>query len=374
MLKEDFLHYLVKCFYGSRFKFKYTYDRFDPLRKDPYILIGNHVSLNDGLYTAVPLKRYPYPVVNAFMYTSPFMRFVLKRVIHSIPKRKGQNDTTTIRNMMDTIKKDLRGVMLYPEGNASFFGSESPIPYSTAKFLKKVKLDIVICHVSGGYLAAPRWGKSIKGGLFEVKFKTLYTAKELEAVSIEELDQAIVKALRFNDFDWNREHHHIYKSKHRSEGLERYIYACPHCGEVQCLSTMGSKVYCQYCGEIAHFNDYSLIEGVPFDNLVDWDIYQKTRLPFVADKPFHSQGFLYQVTMEDMSNRKLGSHRIELKDRILTCTGKKHGLSMPIKDIVNLVLIKKNNLMFDYLDRTYYIRIQDPMLFLDVITYLKKGE
>jgi len=373
VLKERFLNFLVKSFYNSRFKFDYTFDNFDPKRTDPYILIGNHVGQSDGLYTAVPLKKYPYPVINVFMYTSPFMRFVLKRLIYSIPKRKGQSDISTIKNMMDVIKNKKRGVMLFPEGNSSYFGKESPIPFSTAKFLKKMKLDVVTVHVNGGYLAAPRWTKNyIKGGLFEVCYKTLYTASELEAATIEEVDNAIVEALKFNDFDWNRVHKHKYVSKNRAEGLERYIYACPHCDHVQCLSTKGSVVYCTHCGEIAHFNDYSLIEGVPFDNLVDWAAYQKTRIPYVADKPISSEGELHLVNMDTLKNTDLGQAKVELKDRIWSFKSNKTELHIPIDEIVNLVLIRNYDLAFDYLDKTYYIRIKDPMLLLDVIHYLRK--
>ncbi|PKL00927.1 MAG: hypothetical protein CVV56_03735 [Tenericutes bacterium HGW-Tenericutes-1] len=370
ILKEKILHNLLKLFYKARFKFGYTYENFDPNRLDPYVLLGNHSSLNDGLYTALPLERYPYPVINVFMFTSPLMRFVLNHLIKSIPKRKGQSDISTIKAMLDIIKTEKRGVMIFPEGNSSFFGKESPIPYSTAKFLKKVKLDVVIAHVNGGYLCSPRWAKKpSRKGLFEVNFKTLYKAEELDNVSVEELDIKIVEALRFNDFDWNRNQKHIYPSKTKALGLERFIYACPHCGEIHCISTKGNKIYCKYCGEIAHFNDYSLIEGVPFDNLIDWDIYQKSRLPYFINRTFLSKGKLYSVDMTSLKSTFFGKQSIELKDRSINFVSNKQTLNISIDEIVNLVLVKHNDLAFDYQDKTYYVRIDNPMLFLDIINY-----
>jgi 1-acyl-sn-glycerol-3-phosphate acyltransferase len=114
--KERILNCLLRTFLFSRYRFRFSFDaNFDPDRQDPYLLIGNHSCLMDGQFTVLPLDRYPFPVINSFMYRKPFMRFLLTQLIRSIPKRKGQSDILTIRMIMDTIKKENRGVLLFPE-------------------------------------------------------------------------------------------------------------------------------------------------------------------------------------------------------------------------------------------------------------------
>jgi len=344
--KEGILRFLLNAFLTSRFKFEYHFDEnFDKERTDPYLLIGNHSSLIDGLYTSIPLKRYPFPVINVFMYSNPFMKFVLTRLIRSIPKRKGQSDISTIRMIIDTIQTEHRGVMLFPEGNASYFGNESPIPYSTAKLIKKLKLDVVICKTNGGFLSSPRWAdRPVKGGLFEVHYRTLVTAKELETIDQDELYRKMVDALKFNDFDWNRERRQKYALRHRAEGLERFVYACPLCGNIQSIYTRKNAVYCKHCGKIAHFNEYSLLEGLPFDNLVDWDKFQKPLIPELVQHPLTTSGTLYDVAMPSNKAKKIGKVQIVLDQGNLTFAGDDEILVFPVSDVKNLTMTRKEEL------------------------------
>jgi hypothetical protein len=39
--------------------------------------------------------------------------------------------------------------------------------------------------------------------------------------------------------------------------------------------------------------------------------------------------------------------------------------------ITGLTLTKKNEVSFDYEDKTYLFKLKDPMLYLDIINYLK---
>lgn len=375
--KEHILHFALKTYLFSKFRFHFSFeDGFDPDRMDPYLLIGNHSSLVDGLITSVPLANYPFPVINAFMYRTPLMKFVLTQLIHSIPKRKGQSDILTIRSVLDTVKKDKRGVMLFPEGNASYFGKESPIPYSTAKLLKKMKLDIVVCKVNGGYLSSPRWAdRPVKKGFFDVRFFTLVKAPDLETMDLDELFKKIEDALRFNDFEWNRVRRVQYDSSHRAEGLQRFIYACPHCGNVQSIYTKKNVVYCRHCGKIAEFNEFSLLEGLPFDNLVAWDEYQKPLIPELVKQPLHSSGEMEEVDFSHKRIRttKIGRFLITLKEGILHFENSKRTFDFLLPLMKNLTLTRKEELSFDYEDKTYFVAFRDPMLFFDAINHLNGG-
>ncbi|MFH0993057.1 MAG: lysophospholipid acyltransferase family protein [bacterium] len=369
--RERFLHGLLSGFLHSRYRFRYRFTDFDPRRQDPYILIGNHTCLLDGQITVLPLDKYPFPVINSFVFTGGFMKFVLTKIITSIPKRKGQLDVTTIRAIMETLKSG-RGVMLFPEGNSSYFGKESPIMPGTGKFLKKMKKDVVVCKTHGGYLSRPRWSdKGIPKGLFDMHYYTLFTAKALEEKSIEEIEIRLAEELKFNDFDWNRDARERYVGRHRARGLDRFIYGCPRCGSWQTIFTKGSAIHCSNCGEIAHFNEYSLLEGLPFDNLVAWDEYQKTLLPAIIKTQIHSVGEMYDVDVVSYRKSRLGRMSISLWNGIMRIWNKRRRYDIPVSEIAGLVLTRKDELSFDIGEKTYFFKFKDPMLFFDVINWIK---
>jgi hypothetical protein len=370
-VKEKIIKPILSLFYHSKFKFEVNYGNFNPKRTDPYFLIGNHSSLHDGLFTATFLKKYPYPVINAFMFVNKSMKFVLQKLIYSIPKRKGQSDIYTIREMMRVVKGG-RGVMLFPEGNSSYFGEQSSIPFSTVKLFKKFKLDVVICKTNGLYLSAPRWGeKTTHNGLLELNFKVLFKAEELADLSLEYIYEKLVEEMKFNDFSWNRERKYLYKPKKLALGVENYLYVCPKCLKHQTLTTDKNDIYCNDCGKIAHFNEYSLIADLEFDNLVDWDKLQKKQLPKIAKTTVHSEGMMYLVDTTKYKSKKLGFSEVKIYNNLMQATLKNQEYIFDLVKITGLTLTKKNEVSFDYEDKTYLFKLKDPMLYLDIINYLK---
>ncbi len=372
-LKEKILRFFLRIFYNRKFKFEVNCTDFDPLRHDPYFLVGNHPCLHDGLFTAIHLDQYPYAVINAFLFVNRGMRFLLKRVIRSIPKRKGQSDIITIREIMRVVKKG-KGIMLFPEGNSSFFGEGSVMPYSTVKLLKKMKLDIIINKTNGAYLSAARWGnKSIKKGLLEINLQRLYKGEELEHMTLDEIYEGVSNAIKFNDFEWNKKRLHDYNPTSRAEGLEHYIYFCPKCRSAQTIHTQGNKIFCDNCGEIGHFNKYVLLEGLPFDNLIDWGKMQKENLPQIVNNKITSSGKFSKVDMIKYKSKLIGMVDMLIWEDKLFIFSDKVDLTFDVKQMDGLVLTRKNELSFDYYKDTYLMKLKDPMIFYDAIQYLKGG-
>ncbi|QWC00106.1 hypothetical protein KHQ88_00640 [Mycoplasmatota bacterium] len=376
-LKIFIIRQLVKIYYRLKFKIVVNFNDFNPKRTDPYFLIGNHAFLHDGLIHAMLLKRYPYPIINAFMFTNEKMKYILTKVIYSIPKRKGQIDISTIREMLNVVKKKKRGIMVFPEGNSSFFGKESGFPFSTVKLFKKFKIDVVVVKTNGAYLSSPRWGlKPTRKGLIELNYHTLFKGDELERYSEEEIYEQLTEALSFNDFDWNRERKYLYKPKERALGLETYIYYCPKCHNHQSLSTKGNQIYCDHCGEIAHFNAYSLISGLEFDNLVEWDILQKEHLPKILENIIYTSGQMYKVDMKTFALEDYGRVDFEINpfSKGVFIQNKDTETVFEVDNIEGLTLTRKKEISFDHKRSTYLFKLDDPMIVLDSINYLKEGK
>ena len=371
-IREEIGRLALKIIFYPKYHFVFTYENFDRKRKDPYFLIGNHASLHDPLFVEINLIHYPYPVAGNLLYTNPMYNFLLTRITKTIAKRKGQSDVQTIRGILNAFHKDKRGIMIFPEGNSSYFGEQSDVSYlTTAKLVKKVRHEVVLAKINGGYLAAPRWGKRRKKGDFHIHYKTLFTPEMIEAYSISEIEEILKQSIAFNDYDWNRKEKIIYKSKEKAYGLEQYIYACPKCSSIQTIHTKGNDVFCSKCGHIAHFNQYELLEGLPFDNLVEWDKMQKPLIPNALKNTLYSKGRLIKIDFAKQKRIVLGDMNISLEQGILRLVNQKHQHEFDVDYITGLVLTQKNFLSFDYGEDTFLIRINDPMLFLDSIHYLK---
>ncbi len=362
----------LKIGFKLRHHFIYTFEDFDNKRKDAYILIFNHSQLNDALFIAKSLPHYPYPVASNLLYTDPATKIGLTKLVTSIPKRKGQVDSTAIRKIMHAINKENRGIMVAPEGNSSFYGNETKTDFkSTAKLVKKLKKDLVVAQVNGGFFSHPRWGKSRLGSTVEIHYKTLIKSDAYDKYSIEEIMDLMEKNIAFNDYNWNKKRGYIYRHKNLAKHVERVIYACPTCGSIQTIKGINNDIYCSSCGKIAHINKYQMVEG-PFDTLIKWDEYQKNLLNEKLDQSYEFFGKLYELDLKKLKRYKKGKYKVIQHIDHVEMINKKSTFTFDIDKISGITLTQKNNISFDYMDKTYSIRMTDPMLFRDLIKK-KKG-
>jgi translation elongation factor EF-1beta len=371
-LREELGRIGLRLLFYPQFKFKFYYHSFDPKRKEPYFLVGNHASLNDPLYVGMNLKHYPYPVAANLLYTQPLMRFALTKIVTSIPKRKGQSDIQTIRSILKAFKDDKRGIMIFPEGNSSYFGEQTPTDYlPTAKLVKKVGEDLVYARISGGYLASPRWGKFRKRGHYQIDYELLMSKEQIKESSIEQIETTLKNAIVFNDYEWNRKEKIVYRSNQKAFGLESYLYYCPKCEHTQSIQTHKNDILCSTCGKGATINDYEFLEGLEFDNLIAWDHLQKKALPHILKDEVISSGELYVVDFKKNKRISFGLSLVRLKDNVLNLKTKTDEFNFSISEIEGTVLTQKHYISFDVKDKTYLLKLKDCKLFLDAIIYLK---
>lgn len=362
----------LKIMFHYRFDLKYTYDHFDPKTKSPYLLLGNHATQHDPLIVGMVIKRYPYPVANSFLYTNPIFKWLLTHVVTSISKRKGQSDMQTIRLILDAIHKQKRPVMLFPEGNASYFGEQTKTDYlPTAKLIKKLNVDVVIAKINGGYLAHPRWGFYRKKGHFHTHFYTLISKASLPSLTVEHIETLLKDAIAFNDFKWNASKQYRYRLKGRADGIEHYLYYCPQCKKTQTLKGKDANIHCMHCGKIASFDETSKLIG-PYPSLVEWGSDQKKIFPKRLNKAIQTEGQLYQVDVIQQKKKDLGYQKVILENQKLKIKTNPD-IIFEIDKIQGEVITRKHNLSFDYGEQTYNFLLKDPMIILNAITYIKEN-
>lgn len=370
-IAAEFGRLIIKVMFHYRFDLKYTFDQFDPKTKKPYLLIGNHATQHDPLIVGMVIKRYPYPVANAFLYTSKIQKFLLTRVVHSISKRKGQSDAQTIRKIIRSIKDEQRPVMLFPEGNATYYGEQSPVDYvSTSKLIKKLGVDVVFVNIRGGFLSHPRWGTYRKGGHFHSHFYQLFSKEDVSNLAATDIAISLEKAIQFNDFKWNEQEKHTYKLKGRADGIEHYLYYCPTCQNNQTLYGKDEHIICKQCGIVGSFNQYSKLNS-PYPSLVHWGNDQINHIETILKNEIETNGHIYDVNPVKQKRTSLGEQRVTISNNTLTIHTKTP-IVMPIQDIRGEVITRKNKVSFDFEQKTYNLMLKDPMLVIHAIGHIKE--
>lgn len=252
-------------------KIKDTYDdtSLDNI-EGPFVLLSNHPSFYDVYFACT--KMYPKRaafILNRYYFRNKFMRFIFNQ-IGTIPKKLFSPDFETIRRTLKTIKSGFP-IFMCPEGRLGLDGTNYYSTKETGKFIKQLKLPIVIININGAYISKPKWRKHrIKSKVY-VKVTKMLTKEEVLALSVEEINDIINQGISYNEFDYIKENNLTFKDKKKAEGLENVLYRCPKCNQEYTLSSKGNTISCS-CGfnltikEDYHFedNEYGLT------NIHDW--------------------------------------------------------------------------------------------------------
>ncbi len=256
-----FFTWLVRHTYGYWIRWTYNVvpinrDLFSTL-KPPFILVGNHTTLLDPF---IANAFIPYPVhwvASDGNMRNPIMRFLLIKLVGSIPKSKAIPDIETVSWIVDLIKKRHGVVGMYPEGQSSWTGTPFPAFYSSAKLLRLLRAPVVVAKTRGGYLTKPRWSHVRRHGRTEIEFSILFTPEQLKSMPLHEIDRRLNDALAYDDSAWCKERNIIFKSDRGAESLELALYICPRCGAHASLHSKGRFLTCDKCGFSIEYGDDS---------------------------------------------------------------------------------------------------------------------
>ena len=231
--------------------------------KGPYILVSNHASRQDYIFTAVPLlpRRYNFIAgYNEFFRSHLAMVFGL---LKPIPKKNFTPDIYTIKEAKRVINKGGR-IILFPEGMNSIGGCNQPVVNGTGKLVKHFNVPVYYSVIKGGYLTCPKYDLADRKGKVLVTFDQMITVDELSKLTPEQIEDIMNEKLYHDDYAWNKIHKHHYDIG--DEGalhLEDLLFYCPKCGRQHTMKTEGNKIYCTECGNGATLLD--TYELVPFN-------------------------------------------------------------------------------------------------------------
>ncbi len=251
----------------------------------PYLLLCNHISNLDFLIVGAAMYPQKLNYMTAALYFQNAVLAWLLTLMGCFPKQQFVSDIQSVRNIMRiTQRGDV--VVIFPSGQSSFTGQSTLIEPSIAKLIRMVKVPVITLHTDGAHIGFPKWNmKAFRATRVQCCASVLFTPQQIEAMSDEQIYQAVVGALAFDDYEWQREHRIAARHPRLAEGLEQLLFVCPACHSEFETVAQGSLIRCARCGNQAKMDEYGLLSPVegsmlPFDTPTAWyrwqqDFYRK---------------------------------------------------------------------------------------------------
>ena len=224
--------------------------------KGPYIVVGNHASRMDYIYSGIPFLPHRMNYVAGY---NEFFRSHLAlvfRLLQVIPKKNFTPDVYTIKEVSRVIKSGGR-VCIFPEGMSSISGGNQPVALGSAKFLKHFGVPVYVCKIQGGYLTNTKYCLDERYGKVNVIIDKLFEPEDLKALSLDEITDRLHKAIRHDDYQWNKTARVAFDGKGRmAHNMQDLLYRCPKCGAEFTMVGEGDVIRCESCGNGARLNEY----------------------------------------------------------------------------------------------------------------------
>ena len=362
-------------FLNKKYKVEFSYD-YDPasIKDQSTILLSSHASRLEFIYALYGFGRKDVNVVCGYQNILKKGLYTLFLKLGIISKYLYQPDFLCVKNMLSVLKRG-GTIGLFPEGIQSTSGSLHPINPSTTKFIKGSKANIVVCTTRGAYLATNRYSKDRKKGYIGISYSLLFTPEMLESLTEEEIDQALLKTIDYNDFAYNKAARNKYIGKKPNAfGIDNILYKCPACKKESVLRVENDTIVCDSCGFRAKVNEYyDLIDpdGNPYPfHIDDWYKWQRR----CVVEQIQDEGFILALkgslcTLKVDKLRKapkdqavLSIGQATLTNRGLAFTGTLNGenvnFDFPAKSLYSLTYSTQKFLEF-YYGNDYYMIVPD---------------
>ncbi|MDY0075374.1 MAG: lysophospholipid acyltransferase family protein [Acholeplasmataceae bacterium] len=336
-------------------------DQFSFKRKGPFVMLANHTFMFDVVHVPLRIRHVPFIVANQTLFKKKATKFLVSRVAHVISKHKGQTDTQTVRELIGAVKRGYP-ILIFPEGDTTFFGETGYIEESTMKLIKKLEIDVVTCNVKGGYLSKPRWasGKR-KNRSIELHYELTLTKEQIAHMTVEEISDVLTEKLYHNAYAYQRTKMVPHPGKKLAEGFENVCYVCPVCESLHTLETHGNEIMCRSCETKGFMDAYGFIQGFPFDNIIDWNQFQRNYKEELKKSTFKSTAKLYFINEENLSMEEVGNVILIYENNHFTIHGDLEE-KIDLGHISHPTLSLRRDFGFTYNEKNYHFVLDHHML------------
>ena len=315
----------------------------------PSIIISNHNTDLDPVLVAMSYSKHMYFLASEHAFRKGFVSKLLEFAFSPISINKSKVDASAIAGMLRKLRAGAN-VCLFAEGDRSFNGVTGQIPKSTGKLVKTSNADLITFRLEGGYFTSPRWAKNNRQGRMTGRQVNRYTAEELKAMSVAEINNAIERDIFEDAYERQKANLTRYRGKLLAEDIETALYLCPICGKLGTIRSEGNRFFC-VCGLDGVYTETGLLIGdsLPYSTITEWDVWQSEKLESIvvdADDGFISTDdmqTLYLVGPGSESGRTLVSTGIMGISRdAFHCAG----YDFPIDHITKMAIAGQMTLLF----------------------------
>ena len=245
---------------------------------EPCLFLMNHSSFTDLQIAATLLSDRQYHIIctrDGFVG-----REGLRRSLGCVPTEKFVTDIRLVRDMKYCFEKLHSSILLFPEASYSFDGSTTPLPDSLGKFVKMMKVPVVMIRTHGAFLRDPLYNNLKKRNVrVSCEMKLLYTADEIASADPEAVRETLRAAFAYDHFREQDENGIVVSEPFRAEGLERVLYRCPSCLTEGSMHGEGTTITCSHCGktyELGETGRLRALEGdTEFAYVTDWYAWER---------------------------------------------------------------------------------------------------
>ena len=239
--------------------------RVDPRKEEgPYILVSNHASRVDYVYTGIPMLPHRMNYVAGY---NEFFRIHLAlvfRLLQVIPKKNFTPDLYCMKEVRRILKAGGR-ICIFPEGMSSISGANQPVALGSAKFLKSCGVPVYVSRIAGGYLTNTKYCLDERRGKVHIVFDRLFTVEQLQDLSVDEIGHKLQEAIKHDDYAWNKKARVAFDGHgEMAKDLHTLLYRCPRCGSELTMKGEGDTIRCSACGNGARLNEY--YDFIPLDD------------------------------------------------------------------------------------------------------------
>ena len=334
--------------------YHFSYKVFPVKKGEQYLILSNHQTLLDPALVCLSFKTPVYIMANDTLFKKNFWIKLLRHCFAPIKKRKALSDLSCIKECVK-IAKEGGSILVFPEGNRAWADFQMYIDPAICKFVRLLKMPLILYNLSGGYGVDPRWGSSLRKGKFHGEVKEVLSVEQIQSMDDDELYEKITSTLRVIDSEKKM----AFRSNKRAEYLERELFICPKCKEVSTLESGGNSISCKACGFKAEYlEDLSFDmndDTVSFQYLVDWYRFQ---LQYLREMEIETGKIIYSdsdVTIFDKSSEEY--KEVSHGQLVMTDTEIRVGTyAVSLLDVVAATVVGANKLVLSTRDRSFQIK------------------
>ncbi len=328
----------------TKWKFNYSWDSLKDV-EGPFLLLPNHNLELDPMVVGVAAGQHLYFVASEHLTRKGFVTKLLNYFLQPIYHQKGRAGAHTVKAILKTLRSGT-SVCLFPEGNRSFNGLTCPISPATGKMAKRSGAKLITYKFEGHYLTQPRWATTLRRGRLTGKIVHIYTPEELQTMTDDEVNAAIVRDLSEDAYETQSREMVPFKGKKLALGMESTIFACPACGSIGTLRSNDTSLQCS-CGYHADYDVYGYLTDGSGNRttITELDRLQQelldTRLVSAGTDPLFSDTVLLQ-TIDDNHTivQEQQGQMIAYADHLSLC-----GEAVPFSDLLGMTIYSRNVLV-----------------------------